>query len=137
MSFRLPTRAILLALAVALLAVVAAGCGRDDDSSTGASAGGDTTGEQLSGTVIADGSSTVGPLTTAAAEAYREVQPDVNVEVGISGTGGGFERFCAGETDISERLPSDQGGRGGAALRRRRHRVHRVPGRRSTRSPSS
>ncbi len=102
MSFRLPTRAIILALAVALLAVVAAGCGRDDDSSTGASAGSDTTGEQLSGTVIADGSSTVGPLTTAAAEAYREVQPDVNVEVGISGTGGGFERFCNGETDLSD-----------------------------------
>ncbi len=58
-------------------------------------------GEQLSGTVIADGSSTVGPLTTAAAEAFREEQPDVNVEVGIAGTGGGFERFCAGETDLS------------------------------------
>ena len=52
--------------------------------------------------MIADGSSTVGPLTTAAAEAYREEQSGVNVEVGISGTGGGFERFCAGETDISD-----------------------------------
>ncbi len=101
MSFRLPTRAILVALAALLLVFAAAGCGRDDDSSTGAANTGDTSGEQLSGTVIADGSSTVGPLTTAAAEAYREVQPDVNVEVGISGTGGGFERFCAGETDIS------------------------------------
>ncbi len=50
---------------------------------------------------VADGSSTVGPLTTAAAEAYREEQPGVNVEVGISGTGGGFERFCRGETDLS------------------------------------
>jgi phosphate transport system substrate-binding protein len=58
--------------------------------------------EELSGDVIADGSSTVGPLTTAAAEAFREVQPGVNVEVGISGTGGGFERFCAGETDLSD-----------------------------------
>ncbi len=51
--------------------------------------------------MIADGSSTVGPLTTAAAEAFRGEQPDVNVEVGIAGTGGGFERFCAGETDLS------------------------------------
>jgi phosphate transport system substrate-binding protein len=44
----------------------------------------------------------VGPLTTAAAELFREQYPDVNVTVGISGTGGGFERFCAGETDISD-----------------------------------
>jgi phosphate transport system substrate-binding protein len=60
------------------------------------------TSEQLSGDVLVDGSSTVAPLTTAAAESYREQQSDVNVEVGISGTGGGFERFCAGETDISD-----------------------------------
>jgi phosphate transport system substrate-binding protein len=90
----------LVALA-ALLAMTVAGCGRDSSSTTGASPG-TATGDQLSGDVIADGSSTVGPLTTAAAEAYREIQPGVNVEVGISGTGGGFERFCAGETDLSD-----------------------------------
>ena len=56
----------------------------------------------LSGTIEADGSSTVGPLTQAAAEFFQEGNPDVNVTVGISGTGGGFERFCAGETDISD-----------------------------------
>jgi phosphate transport system substrate-binding protein len=99
-SFRLPLRVALVALA-ALLAVTVAGCGRDSSSTTGASPG-TATGDQLSGDVIADGSSTVGPLTTAAAEAFREVQPGVNVEVGISGTGGGFERFCAGETDLSD-----------------------------------
>jgi len=100
-------RLVLLLLALAVLALGAAGCGRDedeDDASAPATSEETTTAEaeQLSGKVIADGSSTVGPLTTAAAEAYREVQPDVNVEVGISGTGGGFERFCAGETDISD-----------------------------------
>jgi phosphate transport system substrate-binding protein len=93
-------------LTLAVLALVAAGCGRGDDDDDGGAAAGttaaDTGGEQLSGDVIADGSSTVGPLTTAAAESYREQQPGVNVEVGISGTGGGFERFCAGETDISD-----------------------------------
>ena len=62
---------------------------------------GEAPAEELSGDVIIDGSSTVGPLTTAAADAFREEQPGVNIEVGTSGTGGGFERFCAGETDIS------------------------------------
>ena len=98
MSFRPPNRAVLVALAAVLMAFAAAGCGRDDSSDNVAN----TTGDQISGDVIADGSSTVGPLTTAAAEAYREIQPGVNVEVGISGTGGGFERFCAGETDLSD-----------------------------------
>ena len=102
------SRLVLLLLALAVLALGVAGCGRDDDegdagSDTNTAASEDTTtAEELSGDVIADGSSTVGPLTTAAAEAYREEQPGVNVEVGISGTGGGFERFCAGETDISD-----------------------------------
>ncbi len=108
MGIRPIPRLVLLLLALAVLALGAAGCGRgddDDDAGAGdtATAVEDTTTEEaLSGDVLADGSSTVGPLTTAAAEAYREVQPDVNVEVGISGTGGGFERFCAGETDISD-----------------------------------
>ena len=71
---------------IATLALVAAGCG-----------GGDSSG----GTITADGSSTVGPFTTRAAEDFRVDNPDVQITVGISGTGGGFERFCAGETDIS------------------------------------
>ena len=56
----------------------------------------------LSGTITIDGSSTVGPLTEAAAELFREENPDVKITVGISGTGGGFEKFCAGETDIND-----------------------------------
>jgi phosphate transport system substrate-binding protein len=99
-------RLVLLLLALAALTLGAAGCGREEDDTAGSpqttdSADETTTEVALEGDVIADGSSTVGPLTTAAAEGYREVQPGVNVEVGISGTGGGFERFCAGETDIS------------------------------------
>jgi phosphate transport system substrate-binding protein len=59
----------------------------------------------LSGTIVADGSSTVGPMTEAVAEEFAimlgdEGGGDVQVEVSISGTGGGFERFCAGETDL-------------------------------------
>jgi phosphate transport system substrate-binding protein len=58
---------------------------------------------KLSGTITADGSSTVGPFTTAAAELFRKAGAGkVNVTVGISGTGGGFERFCKGETDIQD-----------------------------------
>ena len=58
---------------------------------------------KLRGTVTADGSSTVGPYTTAAAELFRRAGAGkVNVTVGISGTGGGFERFCKGEIDLSD-----------------------------------
>jgi phosphate transport system substrate-binding protein len=55
----------------------------------------------LSGTIAADGSSTVGPFTTRAAERFHQENAGVNVTVGVSGTGGGFERFCRGETDLS------------------------------------
>jgi phosphate transport system substrate-binding protein len=101
-GLRLHPRLVLLALAAAVFAFVAIGCGRDEESSGGADP--TTTqdsGPALSGRIEADGSSTVGPLVTAAAELFQEENPDVQVPVGISGTGGGFERFCAGETDLS------------------------------------
>jgi phosphate transport system substrate-binding protein len=84
------TRALFALLAcTGALSLVAAGCGGDDDG------GGD--GGAL---ITADGSSTVGPFTTKAAEDWK-ADGGGDVTVGISGTGGGFERFCAGETDIS------------------------------------
>jgi len=59
--------------------------------------------DKLGGSVSVDGSSTVGPYTTAAAELFgRAGAKNVRVTVGISGTGGGFERFCKGETDLSD-----------------------------------
>ncbi|MEA2525954.1 MAG: phosphate transport system substrate-binding protein [Thermomicrobiales bacterium] len=54
----------------------------------------------LSGKIVADGSSTVGPITIAVAEEFGNQAGGVEVSVDISGTGGGFKRFCAGETDI-------------------------------------
>jgi phosphate transport system substrate-binding protein len=69
----------------ASLALLGAACG--------GGAGGDA--------ITADGSSTVGPLVTKAAEDFR-AERDIDVTVGISGTGGGFERFCVGETDLSD-----------------------------------
>lgn len=53
------------------------------------------------GTIEADGSSTVGPYVTRAAEVFRRENADVRITIGISGTGGGFDRFCRGETDLS------------------------------------
>jgi phosphate transport system substrate-binding protein len=83
-----------LLLAIGLLA---AACGGNNDSGT--TAGGGT---QLSGTISIDGSSTVAPLSEAAAVLFQEQNSGVRVTVGTSGTGGGFEKFCAGETDISD-----------------------------------
>jgi phosphate transport system substrate-binding protein len=75
-----------------------AACGSDDDdSATGSSGGGD-----LSGSIRIDGSSTVAPLSEAIAEQFMAENSGVRVTVGTSGTGGGFEKFCAGETAISD-----------------------------------
>ena len=104
---RLFTPGFLSVLVLLLVLLVAAGCGGEgrggDDASgtTTTTADGGDGGEQLSGRVEADGSSTVGPFTSAAAERFGDEQPDVQVTVGVSGTGGGFERFCRGETDLS------------------------------------
>jgi phosphate transport system substrate-binding protein len=88
-----------LALASAgMLALGVAACGDDDSGSTSGSGGGG----DLSGAVKIDGSSTVGPFAQTAAEQFQGENPDVQISVGTSGTGGGFEKFCAGETDISD-----------------------------------
>ena len=81
-----------LAATAAATALVLSACGGQSTESTGGT---------LSGAVVIDGSSTVAPLTEAAADLYRDVEAAVNVTVATSGTGGGFEKFCAGETDLS------------------------------------
>ncbi|MEY9868321.1 phosphate transport system substrate-binding protein [Peribacillus sp. B2I2] len=77
---------------------VAAGCGSDD---TKTSSGEGKGSGQLQGEVITDGSSTVFPIMEAVAEEYMGTQPDVKVSVGSSGTGGGFKKFIAGDTDLA------------------------------------
>jgi phosphate transport system substrate-binding protein len=89
-------RKLLAFAACGALALGVAACGDDDDDG-GGGGGGD-----LSGTIRIDGSSTVGPFAQAAAEEFQGQNPGVKVTVGTSGTGGGFEKFCAGETDISD-----------------------------------
>ena len=90
---------VFAALAAALALGVAA-CGGDDEETGGSASAGESN-EELSGTIRIDGSSTVFPFAEAAGELFNEEQPNVQVTVGQSGTGGGFEKFCAGETDIS------------------------------------
>ena len=85
--------------ASAVLALGVAACGDDDDTTSSDS--GDTA-SGLSGSITIDGSSTVQPFAEAAAELFNEANPDVNITVGAAGTSGGFEKFCAGETDISD-----------------------------------
>lgn len=84
-------RRVVLVASLMVLAFVAAACGTESGSTEGG----------LTGTVRADGSSTVGPLTEAAAELFQQENPGVRVTVGTSGTSGGFEKFCNGETEIS------------------------------------
>jgi phosphate transport system substrate-binding protein len=93
-------RPLTIAAVMAVAAIFVAGCGRSDNSTSTAAAG--TGSGNLSGRIEVDGSSTVGPFVTAGAEEFQGQNSGVQVTVGISGTGGGFERFCAGETDISD-----------------------------------
>jgi phosphate transport system substrate-binding protein len=88
-------RTSIIVVAISALVLLTAACG-------GGSSNNDQGGNGLSGTIRVDGSSTVGPLTEAAAEFFQQENAGVQVTVGISGTGGGFEKFCNGETDISD-----------------------------------
>ena len=85
-----------IAPSIIVLALGLAACGGQSSSSSSAADSG------VSGSVAVDGSSTVFPLSDAAAELLNEENPDIKVTVGEAGTGGGFEVFCAGKTDISD-----------------------------------
>jgi phosphate transport system substrate-binding protein len=88
-------RVIFPCIAALALALTACGGGDAGAEETGGEGGG------VSGSVAVDGSSTVFPMSDTAAELLLEEEPDVEVTVAESGTGGGFEKFCAGDTDIS------------------------------------
>ncbi|HET7703463.1 MAG TPA: PstS family phosphate ABC transporter substrate-binding protein [Candidatus Limnocylindrales bacterium] len=89
-----------------LVAIAAAACGGGatqapgtPGSSSGSAAG---SAANLSGTITIDGSSTVYPITEAVAEEFQLANPGVKVPTSLSGTGGGFKKFCKGETDIND-----------------------------------
>ena len=79
---------------IAMLALALSACGGGD--------AGASDGDGVSGKVAVDGSSTVYPMSVAAQELLAEENPGVKVTVGESGTGGGFEAFCADKTDVSD-----------------------------------
>jgi len=88
------TRTAAIAALAISSALVLAACG--------GGSGGDSSGSDLTGAVRIDGSSTVYPLTALAAEDFMAANPGVQVTVAASGTGGGFEKFCRGETDAND-----------------------------------
>ena len=87
---RLSRRRFTIASASLASFAILAACGRQDSDSG------------LRGDIIVDGSSTVFPITMAAAEEFSIMHGGVRVSVGVSGTGGGFSKFAAGETNISD-----------------------------------
>ena len=88
-------RLFVVAGLVMALPLVLAGCG-------GGASGQEDGGEPVSGEIRIEGSSTVQPITQAAAELFREENPDARISVGGSGTSDGFEAFCKGDTQISD-----------------------------------
>ena len=71
----------------------------------------------LAGSVNIDGSSTVYPITEAVAEEFQKANTGVKVTVAFAGTGGGFKKFCAGETDMNDAsrpIKKDDAGEGQA-----------------------
>ena len=95
----------LVAVSVMLIVFFSACRGTDNndgiDSQT-AGAASAATGLPAKSEIAIDGSSTVFPITQAVAEEFRKENPQIQVPVGISGTGGGFKRFTSGEIDISD-----------------------------------
>lgn len=86
---KLTTKKIITLLTFALVApIVLTACG--GQTATG-----------LTGEIRIDGSSTVFPITEAVAEEFIGLNPDMQIPVGVSGTGGGFKKFIAGELDIT------------------------------------
>lgn len=89
-------RATAPALALAALSLSLVACGGESEPKDGAA------NTEVTGSVVVDGSSTVEPMSKAASELLAEEGSKIEVAVGAAGTGGGFEKFCAGQTDISD-----------------------------------
>ncbi|GGK03417.1 phosphate ABC transporter substrate-binding protein [Lentibacillus kapialis] len=101
------SKSLFTALALLMLILLLAACGNAEGNSNEESSGnsegsGDTEGESAESTeVLVDGSSTVFPIMEAVAEEYQKENPEARVNIGVSGSGGGFEKFVAGETHLS------------------------------------
>ncbi|ABW18662.1 PstS family phosphate ABC transporter substrate-binding protein [Alkaliphilus oremlandii] len=89
-----------LSIILVIAMLILAGCGSKSPDKSGQALKGNE--GKLSGEIRIDGSSTVFPITEAIAEEFRAVNSDVRVPVGVSGTGGGFKKFIAKETDVND-----------------------------------
>ena len=94
----MPTKNWKLAAVVLPAALILAACGGTNEGSADPA---ESTSQIAASEIRIDGSSTVAPLAAAAGELFKEANPEVNVSVGTSGTGGGFKKFCASETDVA------------------------------------
>ncbi len=119
-----------LALAATVFVAACGGSAATSAPGTGApgASGAPAAGGSVSGEIFVSGSSTVEPISTGVAEAFAAANPDFKYTVEGPGTGDGFKKFCAGETDISDasRKIKDEEADG---VCRRRHRVRRAQGR--------
>lgn len=86
-----------LAAGLLLTALLGAACGNADTDPASSDGGG----QSISGSISIDGSSTVFPIAQAVAEEFQIANPDAQISVGLAGTGGGFEAFCAGDIQIT------------------------------------
>lgn len=103
---------MLLILSLMIISLAACGAKNTDETQTPADSQNTTDSqtdtsetdvkESLSGDIIIDGSSTVFPITEAITEEFSKLNPDVNIPIGVSGTGGGFKKFVIGEIDIND-----------------------------------
>ncbi|MBP1950905.1 PstS family phosphate ABC transporter substrate-binding protein [Virgibacillus litoralis] len=92
------SKSLILTLGMSLLVLLLAACGNAEGSKNSE---GNGDGEKSTKEIMVDGSSTVFPIMEAVAEEYQAANPDTRVNIGVSGSGGGFEKFVAGETHIS------------------------------------
>ncbi len=92
------SKSLILTLGMSLLLLLLAACGNAEGSDNSEGTG---DGEENAKEIMVDGSSTVFPIMEAVAEEYQAANPDARVNIGVSGSGGGFEKFIAGETHIS------------------------------------
>ena len=98
-QFRARSARFAYSLSILALTASLAACGGTTTTTEGDTGAAEVSG--VSGAIQIDGSSTVFPISEAMAEEFQAINPDTQVTVGVSGSGGGFKKFCGGETDIS------------------------------------
>jgi phosphate transport system substrate-binding protein len=106
----LRVRALITALSLLVMAAAVTGCGRERPSDEPIAGEKEISEEEafqplgeeaLTGRIRVDGSSTLAPFVSVAAKQFRRENAEVEIAVNVSGTGGGFQRFCSGNIDLS------------------------------------